>query len=453
MSRKKEKRRGKQKQNKKRGHSGLDQQSSIPIQVFEHNRLTGQTLPKINQLIFDGQISSASWPSISLCMIVKNEVKNLAECLESVENLADEIIIVDTGSTDDTVEIAQSFGAIVRHFTWIDDFAAARNESIREVKGEWIFWMDADDRISPDNLIRLKQAAASGQADAYICQIISQASGIDQSTETISHLRLFRNEPGLHFEHPIHEQITPVAQRLGLTIARTNITIEHTGYAASNHTLKKKAWRNLDIIKQCLKQEPNNLYWRFHRGINLYTLEAWASAAEDFEMVLANPPAGLELDNQIYEAYTLLIAAYANMRCPDKADQTLSQVLSIFSQRKHLWILTGKFYLSQNRVMQAIQALEHAQTLPSKANSIGMSWPAGVLETYLTQAYFRQGQHCYQQEDYNQMAELFMRAVEIAPPSEQVKALKFLAFALQKIGQENEAIQCWQTAQQLELDR
>jgi Glycosyltransferases involved in cell wall biogenesis len=92
-------------------------------------------------------------PLLSLCMIVKNEEKNIGECLKSAEGLADEIIVTDTGSTDKTVEIAQSYGAKIEHFAWIKDFAAARNHSISKATSRWIIWLDADDRL-PEKRLR-----------------------------------------------------------------------------------------------------------------------------------------------------------------------------------------------------------------------------------------------------------------------------------------------------------
>ena len=100
-------------------------------------------------------------PFVSLCMIVKNEEDNLPACLASVAGLTDEIIVVDTGSTDRTREIARDAGAKVFEFPWVDSFAAARNESIRHATGEWIFWMDADDRLDEENREKLRRLFAS----------------------------------------------------------------------------------------------------------------------------------------------------------------------------------------------------------------------------------------------------------------------------------------------------
>ena len=399
---------------------------------------------KKDHLAFDAYISPVSWPTVSLCMIVKNEASHLAACLESVRDLADEIIIVDTGSTDNTVEIAHRFGAQVKHFDWINDFAAARNESIKEARSDWIFWMDADDVLSPDNVIRLKQAVVGDQADAYICRVVSQVQGPNQSSVSVDHMRLFRNGLGLQFEQPIHEQIAPMAKRLGLTIAHTNITIDHLGYAADSETLKAKARRNRAMILQCLDQQPDNLYWQFHLGINLYTLDDWAGAAENFETVLNQPPGNLSAE-QIYEALALMIAAYSNLGQPDQVEQALERALKLFSTRQHLWVLASKFYLSQNRAEKAISLLEYAKLLPTETD--GMAWPQGTLETLLSRAYLRQAQSWYKQKNPKQMAEVLARVIEIAPSAERSQAYKLLAVAMQQLGREQDAVLCWQLAE------
>ena len=96
-------------------------------------------------------IKPGNRPKLSLCMIVRDAAHTLRPCLMSIRDWVDEMIVVDTGSIDRTPEIAQELGAKVSHFPWIDDFSAARNESLRLASGEWLFWMDADDTIDADN--------------------------------------------------------------------------------------------------------------------------------------------------------------------------------------------------------------------------------------------------------------------------------------------------------------
>src|SRR6516164_2873056 len=93
---------------------------------------------------------------VSLCMIVKDEAANLPACLGSVADLVDEMIVVDTGSTDDTKTVAERLGANVYDFDWVDHFAAARNESIRHATGDWVFWLDGDERLDDDNRGKLR---------------------------------------------------------------------------------------------------------------------------------------------------------------------------------------------------------------------------------------------------------------------------------------------------------
>ncbi|MCB0153306.1 MAG: glycosyltransferase, partial [Anaerolineae bacterium] len=342
------------------------------------------------RLCFDGQRPPVRWPAVSLCMIVKNEAAHLAACLQSVGDFAGEIIIVDTGSTDRTVEIAANCGATVRHFTWIDDFAAARNESIRAATGDWIFWMDADDRLESEDLIRLKQAAASGRADAYYCNVVSQFEDGHIGQDRIEHLRLFRNGQGVQFEKPLHEDAAPVAARLGLTIARTNIVVKHTGYTVSREQLLEKARRNRSIIEAALRQQPTDLQWRFHLGVTLHVLGEFAAAIEHLEAVVANPPPLLNRESYLYQAYEGLMLAYLNINQPQLARQTIDRALAEFAHRQHCWVRVGTIYLALDEPELAIESLSQAATLPPDVE--GQSWAPGTIETHLIMAHLLLGQ-------------------------------------------------------------
>lgn len=111
--------------------------------------------------------------ALSLCMIVKNEEKHLARCLSSVKDAADEIVIVDTGSSDKTIEIAESFGSKIFHFNWINDFSAARNYSLSKCSSDWILYLDADEQLNPDSVDEINRLKKSQPAAVY-CKVISQ---------------------------------------------------------------------------------------------------------------------------------------------------------------------------------------------------------------------------------------------------------------------------------------
>lgn len=111
-------------------------------------------------------------PLISLCMIVKNEADNLNQCLKSVRGIADEIIVVDTGSTDSTLQIALSFGAKVVHYTWNGDFAAARNAGLQQAHGQWILILDGDEELDAKSKGELLLCAEHLEYEAFFCAFI-----------------------------------------------------------------------------------------------------------------------------------------------------------------------------------------------------------------------------------------------------------------------------------------
>src|SRR5262249_5134612 len=153
---------------------------------------------------------------VSLCMIVKNEEGNLPACLESVRDLVDELVIVDTGSVDRTKEVAGRFGARVVDFAWVDSFAAARNETLKNATGDWVFWMDADDRLDEENRGKLGALLHSlnGNNAAYVMKCRCLPDRESQSTTEVDHIRLFRNRPELRWRYRVHEQILPALREL-----------------------------------------------------------------------------------------------------------------------------------------------------------------------------------------------------------------------------------------------
>ncbi len=132
---------------------------------------------------------------VSLTMIVRNEENNLPRCLESVRGLFDEVVIVDTGSQDRTIEIARSFGAKVFEFVWVDDFAAARNEALAHATGDFVFWLDADDVVEPaerDKLQALLAGLSTDDPAGYVVRCACDPSPDGVGGETVvDHIRLF----------------------------------------------------------------------------------------------------------------------------------------------------------------------------------------------------------------------------------------------------------------------
>ena len=147
--------------------------------------------------------------SISLCLIAKNEEEVIGRCIESVIDIIDEIIVVDTGSTDKTIEVAEKYGAKVYNFTWIDDFAAARNYSFSKASKEYIFWLDADDILFPGDKEKFKELKESldGTVDAVSMNYVL---AVDENNNPVSSLRrnrLVKRKNNFSWLGKVHEYL------------------------------------------------------------------------------------------------------------------------------------------------------------------------------------------------------------------------------------------------------
>jgi glycosyltransferase involved in cell wall biosynthesis len=214
-------------------------------------------------------------------MIVRDEQQNLSECLPGIARLFDEIIVVDTGSTDATKEVARKHGATVVHFPWKDDFSAARNETPRHATGDYIFWLDADDRIDADNAKRLRTLFASldGGLQGYMMTTVCSLPHRGSEPLNLSHLRLFRASPEVGWRHRIHEQILSSVQQLGYGIFETEIAIHHTGYKGSA-LWHRKLNRDLRLCRLEYAESPRNPVVLFNFGITFLRLGDFSGGLE-----------------------------------------------------------------------------------------------------------------------------------------------------------------------------
>ncbi len=210
----------------------------------------------------------AKQANISLCMIAKNEERVLGACLASAKPFFTQIIVVDTGSTDRTIEIAKKHGAEVHKFKWVDNFAAARDESMKYAKGSWIFWMDCDDTLpfsSGETLLR-----AATNAPKSIIGFSSKVRFVtDDPTHgtVVDHIKLFRNLPGLAWEFRIHEQILSSLRKQRGDVVPLDAEVLHSGYDTSEEGQKRKDQRDDHLLALALKELPDHPYMLFCRGM------------------------------------------------------------------------------------------------------------------------------------------------------------------------------------------
>ena len=205
-----------------------------------------------------------SHPSrLSLCMIAKNEERNITTALASVRDIASQMIVVDTGSTDKTAQIAQKLGADVHHFNWINDFSAARNYSIEKATGEWIIYLDADEYFTPENAQKLASCINEIQDDEKlqkstqaISMMIVNLDDNQKPMTKFSAVRVFKNIPSIRFKGKIHEQPSIDSSKI---LNADDIEIMHTGYSESAHKETGKGQRNTLLLREELKNDPDNI--------------------------------------------------------------------------------------------------------------------------------------------------------------------------------------------------
>jgi glycosyltransferase involved in cell wall biosynthesis len=204
---------------------------------------------------------------LSLSMIVKNEERFLPGCLESVKDLVDEMVIVDTGSTDRTKEIARNFGAKIFDFEWQDDFSLARNESLRRTKGDWVLYLDADERIDKSYHDKIRKLISVGKADAFLLNLKSKIGTKDGAQyHLVSYPRLFRKLKGVSFKGKVHEQITNSLVTAHARIVQTDIVIIHLGYAQDDEVIREKAKRNYILLLSQVERRENYGYALYQLG-------------------------------------------------------------------------------------------------------------------------------------------------------------------------------------------
>jgi|GEM_PF-6663757 len=211
----------------------------------------------------EGEKSKDALAQLSISLIVRDEEENLSVLFSSLEMLKDvlgpalEVVVLDTGSKDNTCKNAKDWGCQVFDFVWINDFAAARNKCLEKCTGKWIMWLDADDFLPPEtvrNLIELIQNPVSYMQGGVLMPIafVIRSGHEDGSASEFLQTRLFPNFKGIQFSYPIHESLGPALNKLGLTVIPTKWLIQHRGYE-KEETLNHKNKRNLEILEQLRK--------------------------------------------------------------------------------------------------------------------------------------------------------------------------------------------------------
>jgi tetratricopeptide (TPR) repeat protein len=230
------------------------------------------------------RVRPATGMTISLCMIVKDEESMLGQCLDAVKDHVDEMIVVDTGSTDRTMEIAREHGARVLETTWTGDFSAARNVSFDAATSDWILYLDADEILADGDGPRLRELTGRTWREAFYLIETNHTGDLDDGTAvTHNALRVFRNRPEYRFDGRIHEQIAHTLP--GFLPSRyevSGVRIEHYGYLGAVRDAKEKSRRNIDLLEAQIADGIDTPFLHFNLGSEYAAVGDSTQARDEF---------------------------------------------------------------------------------------------------------------------------------------------------------------------------
>ncbi|MBJ7470440.1 MAG: glycosyltransferase [Solirubrobacteraceae bacterium] len=225
-------------------------------------------LPKLRPRL--AKVAASAKPAegltLSLCMIVRDEEEMLPRCLEAIKDGVDEMVIVDTGSRDRTVEIAESYGAKVLHHTWTGNFGEARNIGMDAATGDWLIVIDADEVFVGDDAKRLHELKGHTWREAFFIEEINHTGDLDDGTAAKHNaLRMIRNKPEHRYIGTVHEQLAHhLPGYLPERLEHTDIRMEHFGYLGSVREEKGKTDRNMQLLLDQLEEEPESAFVQFN---------------------------------------------------------------------------------------------------------------------------------------------------------------------------------------------
>jgi tetratricopeptide (TPR) repeat protein len=226
---------------------------------------------------------------LSVCLITKNEQRFLEGCLASVAGIADEIVLVDTGSTDATCEIARSFSCRILHHEWSHDYAAARNVGIAAARGRWILCIDADERLHDASQIRLLIQNAAPAVGGYLIErhdLVTDPEDGRTHVLPVGIVRLFRKHPEIRYIGSVHERPGETILNAGLEIhVATTIKLSHLVQELTPERLKAKQEYYLGLLDGELQKNKNDFWAEYYRGKTLWYLQRLSEAKASFERV------------------------------------------------------------------------------------------------------------------------------------------------------------------------
>ncbi|ACT04480.1 glycosyltransferase family 2 protein [Paenibacillus sp. JDR-2] len=321
-------------------------------------------------------------------IIVRNEEDMLPECLDSIRGIADELIVVDTGSTDGTVDIALRYGARVIKAEWKDNFSSARNLALEHARTIWVLVLDADERLKGDSQ-SLRQGLRKAASPAYRLRMEHLLDGSNTGRSMTSEaVRLFRADRGYVYHGEIHEQLVRVRETEDGAVLKDvdgplcagDSHIAHIGYMPDVLQRKSKAERNLRVISRQLTKRPNDPFCLYNYGVTLCQLGKAEEAAVAFDKALGYTPLSAPYRPTLVRDYATTLLALS--RNGEAAELLRGETLR-YPDYPDLYLLQGNSLSAAGMLLEAKAAYEAAIEAGSRPHSYISENGAGSYQAQL----------------------------------------------------------------------
>ncbi|EKQ57008.1 MULTISPECIES: TPR domain-containing glycosyltransferase [unclassified Clostridium] len=346
---------------------------------------------------------------VSLCMIVKNEEEYLPKCLSSIKDIIDEIIIVDTGSTDKTVEIAKTFGAKIYYFKWNNNFSEARNESLKYATKDWILILDADDELFEEDRKTFKALLNSKldeKAIYYFETLSYYGSNIEKGDIAINiNPRLFKNNRGIHYKGEVHNQL--VFYQGEYNAICDSIKIHHYGYLDKRITSKDKRNRNISILKEQIKVNPNDGFAYFNLGNEYASLDDMNAALEYYYKSYEDFDSGRGYS---FILILRIIVSNYNLGNYDEALKFIDVGVQHYPKCTDLYYYQALIFKATDRPTLQIKALEKCIEIGEAPSELKFLYGTGSFR-----AYYELGNIYMKYKDYDTAYNLYIESMSSKP--------------------------------------
>ena len=352
--------------------------------------------------------------TLSLAMIVRDEAPRIERVLAAAREVCEEMIVVDTGSTDGTPELASRMGAVVSSFEWVDDFAAARNASFERCSGDWILVLDADDLLPPETiqlLHSLKANVLDDQLDVILGTYEYLFDETGRCTASYARERLYRRQAQLRWQYPVHESVRYEASRAAIL---TELRVVHR---SDNADRPAKRERNKRIIEQALAAGDESAQLLFYQAIMLFDAEQWLESYRAFEEFIARYP------TTFFPYDALIRLAYCASRLggtpdlhPEAAARWARRAVALDPERAEGYMRLAQYHIDRQEWALAIPLIEVALSKPRTTSSF-------LFDRDYTWAPWDQLAVCHAMlGHYHRAMECGLKAIRFGNERERIKA-------------------------------